>query len=258
MYFQRGAAYFCEDVREFGILLKAAERAVPKIIGGDDDLGISIEILNRCLDKSILRVSTQNSVEEIECRVIGKGQLSNLALAAQTAFDLGVHPEEISLAIREFRLQRRKMEFIEISLDGKNISFLDDCHNATLISFKSALTHIREVITPEIYPIMIVGRIVHIEGQKKSIYTELAKEIVSCNPQAVVLYGPDLSYLSSSLEKSSVRVLASDTPLDVIECLKKIVPEKGFVFLKGSHRGTRIREVSTAIRSYARGGSLTR
>jgi len=243
-----GKAYYSKEVAELATLQKAAEGFEQRIIGDSKASSIQLQQLKVELDGSLLRLRVGDSDIHVKSSVIGPGQLSNLALAVQLAIDLGVSIQDVTETIASFSLATRKMEVSDITIGNTVIKLLDDCHNATLVSFQNALGHLEQIKESYRNNIFIIGRIVHIEGQESAVYSELGDRIAACAPSVVILFDEGLSLLKTRLDQLQIPVSETDSPQQVLEHLQKLVTDSSVVFLKGSHRGTHIRELSALLR----------
>lgn len=240
-----GCAYWPENVAEEPILRAAAEGKRNRIVGDPSCTTITIEHISSGVDWLRVKVSTEDFVREVNTRIIGPGPLSNIKLAAQCALDLGVPAETIADVIENFSLPAKKMEIIHTNFSQKRVTVLDDCWNATLISFENVLSHIAKIHDKR--RILIIGRIVRIEGAEQHIYSELAKLICDCNPFAVILHEGELQLLAKELA-GKVPLVWAKSPSDAVDLVESLVDDGSVVLLKGSHRTTRIWGVSKLLK----------
>lgn len=246
-----GCAYWPRDVAEEPILKAAAEGKKFRIVGDPSFSTVAVEHVGSGVDWMRVRISAQGFSKEVDTRIIGPGPLINIGLAAQCAHDLGVPADTIADVIEKFSLPTKKMEIIHTSFSGRSVTVLDDCWNATLISFENVLSHISKIHDKR--RILIIGRIVRIEGAEEHIYTELAKLICDCNPFAVILHEDGLKLLANELV-DKVPMLWAKSPSDAVDLVESLVDDDSLVLLKGSHRGTRIWEVSTLLKERGNSG----
>ncbi len=116
------------------------------------------------------------------------------------------------------------------------------------------LSHIGKFKESERRRILIIGRIAHIDGTEKEIYKELARMICDCDPFAVVLHDDGLDLLAKSLV-GKTPILRAHSPNDAVALVETLVDDDSLILLKGSHRNTRIWELSKLLRE--RGASKT-
>ena len=242
-----GRAYRPFRIQCHEILDEAAGGRQLKIVGEKKVGSIKITLLRSGIASSTISISEALQSKEIDIAIVGPGQLSNLSLAAQCASDLGLPFDKLVEIISHLKMARRKMELHTTTIEQKRIFFLDDSHNATLISFRSALEHVRMNWHCISRLVLIVGKIVHIEGIEESVYNTLAKEIKQASPSLVILFDSGLNHLSAALNRLEVKVIESNDSTHVISLIRSSLADNTLIFLKGSHRGTRIREVSEVI-----------
>ncbi|MBU0665079.1 MAG: CapA family protein [Proteobacteria bacterium] len=243
-----GKAYYAKDVAEVETLRKAAEGFEQRVIGDRGASSIQLRQIKVELDGSLLQLRLGDADVRVKASVIGPGQINNLALAVQLAIDLGVSLHDVTQTIAAFSLAKRKMEVSNITVGNTVVKLLDDCHNATQVSFENALGHLEQIKTSYSRSILIIGKIVHIEGQESKVYSELGERIAACEPSVVILFDEGLTLLKTKLDELQIPVLQAGSPLQVYELLRDLVTETSVVFLKGSHRGTHIRELSSLLR----------
>jgi UDP-N-acetylmuramyl pentapeptide synthase len=245
-----GCAYFSAEVQEIDTLLAAAGKHKRRVIGVPGASTVAVQPLREELGTTHLRVSLQDYTAEVSTRIIGPGPLSNLALALQCALDLGAKPEMLLEKIAEITLARRKMELHTYATNDKKIYLINDCHNATLVSFSSALTYLGRVSDSYKNLILVLGKIVHIEGLEQHVYESLAREVRFCEPKNVILFGDSLEQLEHHLGLLKVNVLRAPKAKQVTRLVEKNVTDGTLVFLKGSHRGTEMRKVADLLQEH--------
>jgi UDP-N-acetylmuramyl pentapeptide synthase len=243
----QGRAYFSAEVQEIETLMAAAENHEQRIVGMTGQCTVALEPLREELGRTHLRVTLGDYTADVSTRIIGSGQLSNLALALQCALDLGASPEKLCKKISELTLERRKMEVNKYTIDGKTIHLLNDCHNATLVSFSSALEYLSRVSRRFENSIFVIGKIVHIEGLEKHVYETLARDVRRCEPRTVILFADRLDQLEHELNSLNVNVLKAVEIEEVLRLVTDNLTDETVIFLKGSHRGTGMREVGNRL-----------
>jgi UDP-N-acetylmuramyl pentapeptide synthase len=247
-----GCAYFSSAVQEIETLMAAAENHKRRIVGVPAESTVTVETVGEELGKTHLRISFPGYTAEVSTNIIGSGQLSNLALALQCAIDLGADPRKLTKKVSEITLARRKMEVNKYTVDDKRVHLLNDCHNATLVSFSSALNYLSRVSRGFRNQIFVIGKIVHIEGWEKHVYETLSRELKRCDPKTIILFADGLDPLENELRSLNVNVLRASEAQQALKLIKRHLTDQTLVFLKGSHRGTEMRELGDSLQKHLR------
>ncbi|WP_457091627.1 Mur ligase family protein [Microvirga sp. P5_D2] len=250
-----GCAYFSSAVQEIETLIAAAGDHKRRIVGAPDESSVSVEIVGEELGKTHLRISFLDYTAEVSTNIIGSGQLSNLALALQCAIDLGADPRKLVEKVSEITLTKRKMEVKKYTIDDKRVHLLNDCHNATLVSFSSALNYLSRVSRGFRNQIFVIGKIVHIEGWEKHVYETLSRELKRCEPKTIILFADGLDPLERELRSLNVDVLRASDAKQALKLIRKNITDQTLIFLKGSHRGTEMRELGDSLQKHLRNRS---
>ncbi|MER8957120.1 Mur ligase family protein [Mesorhizobium sp. M0833] len=243
-----GRAYRPFEIQCHEILDAAADGRQLTIIGQPNAGAIAINLLRSGVASSLISISCGSKSDEADVSVVGSGQLSNLSLAAQCASDFGLPFSDLVEGISHLKMARRKMESHTTTIEQMRVSFLDDSHNATLVSFRSALDHVQMNKHCVSRIVIIVGKIVHIDGMENTVYDTLAEEIWRLSPFSVVLFDNGLERLADALRCYGLNAVESSDPVHVVSLVRSSLVDNTLIFLKGSHRGTRIRELSQVIR----------
>ncbi len=250
-----GCAYFSSTVQEIDTLMAAAGNHKRRIVGIPAESSVAVEIVGEELGKTHLRISFLDYTAEVTTNIIGSGQLSNLALSLQCAVDLGADPRKLVKKVSEITLQKRKMEVRKYTVDDKRIHLLNDCHNATLVSFSSALNYLSRLSRGFRNQIFVIGKIVHIEGWEKHVYETLSRELKRCDPKTVILFADGLEPLEQELISLDMNVLRATDAKGALKLIRKNLTDQTLIFLKGSHRGTEMRELGDSLQKHLRNRS---
>ena len=251
-----GCAYFAADVQEIETLHSAAGNHRRRVIGDSSTATLAMEPLCEEPGVTRLRVSLRDYTAEVQTHIVGPGPLSNLALASQCALDLGVAPELLINTIPELSLARRKMELHDYAIHDKKIYLLNDCHNATLVSFSSVLTYIRRTSNHYKNSIFVIGKILHIEGLEHDVYKMLAQDIMNCEPEVVILFADGLEPLEHSLKLLRANVHRAVEIDRVVGLVESSMTDGSMVFLKGSARGTQMRQLAKVLQKQLESRSI--
>jgi UDP-N-acetylmuramoyl-tripeptide--D-alanyl-D-alanine ligase len=247
-----GCAYFSSTVQEIDTLMASAGDHKRRIVGIPRESSVSVEVIGEELGKTHLRISFLDYTAEVSTNVIGSGQLSNLSLAMQCAVDLGADPRKLIEKVSEITLQKRKMEVRKYTLGDKKVHLLNDCHNATLVSFSSALNYLGRLSRGFRNQIFVIGKIVHIEGWEKHVYERLSRELKLCDPKTVILFADGLDPLEHELKSLNMNVLRAADAKEALRQIRKNITDQTLIFLKGSHRGTEMRELGDSLQKHLR------
>ncbi|MBE9553397.1 MAG: CapA family protein [Proteobacteria bacterium] len=247
-----GRLYFSSDVECRDVLESAAQSTAAHVIGevaGDD---IEVRLLGSSFNGSEMRLSSGQVSLDIETRVIGEGWIENIRLAALCAHKNGVTLDQISREIQRLAPIPRKMELVNPMIAGREVTLLDDSHNAEVQSFENALSLFGRAARNFSRRIVIAGKVVEVEGGEEHVYSAIARFISACDPFAVILHGDSLEWLARALEGAAT-VLRAPRPNDVLALLETLVDGNTALLLKGSSRNTRIKELSTLLKSSGQG-----
>lgn len=251
-----GCAYFGAEVQEIETLKAAARGRKRRIVGIPEESTVVMKVVGEELGKTRLRISFPNYTGEVSTSIIGSGQLGNLALSLQCAFDLGADPEKLVEKVSEITLAKRKMEVKAFTVADKRIHLLNDCHNATLVSFTSALNYLSRLSKGFRRQIFIIGKIVHIEGWEKYVYETLSRDLKRCDPTTVILFADGLDPLEHELKALNVNVVRASEAKEALKLVRRNMTDGTLVFLKGSHRGTEMRELGDSLQKFLRKRSV--
>ncbi len=153
----------------------------------------------------------------------------NAAAASLAAISLGLTPQEVLLALANYKPMALRLE--EKIKHG--VKFILDCYNANPFSMKNAL----EILATEKgEKAVVLGDMRELGEQAVKYHQELAKQILDLKIKKVFLVGPLMKEAFKILEKEpSVMVKYAIETKDIIEPLRKDLKNISVVLIKASN-----------------------
>ena len=102
----------------------------------------------------------------------------------------------------------------------------------------------------------MIGKIVHIEGLERDVYDVLAQDIMNCDPDVVILFADGLEPLEHTLKLLRANVCSAVEIDQVLGLVELSMKDGSLVFLKGSARGTQMRNLAKLLQKQLEGRSI--
>ena len=161
----------------------------------------------RGVDSIILK---DQSIDLSDCKLIGKHNRYNIAVAALVAKEFGVSSEVINSAVNSFSTLEHRMEFVESDLDRLVIN---DTKSTTVAASVAAIDAVLEKYSDKKISIMIGG--LAKAGSWGPVLRELAKSKDRINP--VICFGDDGRMLSKLCKDSNIPCLVAPKVEDALK-----------------------------------------
>ena len=161
--------------------------------------------------------------------ILQKHNKLNAAAAALAAISLGLNPQEVLLALKEYKPMALRLE--EKSKHG--VKFILDCYNANPFSMKNAL----DILALEQgEKAVVLGDMRELGPKAVKYHRQLAKQILDLKIKKVFLVGPLMEEAYKILaEEPSVMVKYTLETKDIIEPLRKELKNISVVLVKASN-----------------------
>lgn len=183
-------------------------------------------------DKTELRVAFRGREISFSLSIDSDGQIQN-AMSSLLALDVMGHTVEEHIHLLEsYQSFEHILHPIELALDSKNVTIIDDTHNSSIESMMNGIEHFTS--KKEFYKgnkLLVLGEVADLGNDALTHHQRLIPYINQAKADFVILYGEPFRELS--LEVESVTWCA--TKEEVTENVIKEISEDSLVFVKGSH-----------------------
>ena len=152
----------------------------------------------------------------------------NALFAFAVGIKLGLSGEEISDALREFKLSPHRLELIKTS----KVNIIDDTYNASLDSVKNSLELLSKVDSRRVF---IFGDILELDEYGESIHKEIGNIVVDNNIDVFIAVGNLSKYSYDVVNNSLRKCYYFENNELLLENIDRILGERDMVLIKGSH-----------------------
>lgn len=161
--------------------------------------------------------------------ILQKHNKLNAAAASLAAISLGVEPQEVLLALKNYKPMALRLE--EKTKHG--VKFILDCYNANPFSMKNALNILA---AQEGHKAVVLGDMRELGAKSAKYHQELAKQILALKIKKVFLVGPLMLEAYKILAKEpSVMVKYALETKNIIEPLRAELTSVSVVLVKASN-----------------------
>lgn len=186
---------------------------------------------------SWVMVQIQDSRVRYYLPVPGKGMISNSLAALTAVHALGINPEKAVQSFASMPNNEAVLESLTVDLPGGGkVHILDDSHNATVISMKSALEVFKENAGSYTgRKICVLGRIVNLGERTELLHRELSQSVIESGVDIVFAYGREMQYLLEELPQQLIGGFYGD----IKACARAVadyLEDGDYILLKGSRR----------------------
>lgn len=177
--------------------------------------------------------------KEYEISLLGKHNISNVAIAIELAKKIGLSDEEIQKGLKEIKISN--MRFQEIKIE--NDIYINDAYNASPSSMKAAIDTLNEIHNDK-YKIAILGDMLELGENEINYHIDVLNYLLDKKIKLIYLYGERMKKAYDIFMKTKseeYRFWHYPTKEGIIKSLKNINMEK-VILLKAS-RGTKLEEI---------------
>ena len=149
---------------------------------------------------------------DFSSKLLGKCNYENIILAVMVALYFNLSPNNLVYNVKNLECVSDRLEIFEESVNGRNVTIINDSFNSNIKGFKNALEVVgyyksdkKAIITPGI-----------VEGGKKEeeLNGIITKEIVKCNINIYIVKSKVSKYIASELNKLDYNYLEFDSFLE--------------------------------------------
>lgn len=152
----------------------------------------------------------------------------NALFAFAVGRKLGLSGEEISDALREFKLSPHRLELIKVG----NINIIDDTYNASLDSVKNSLELLAKVENRKVF---IFGDILELDEYGQDIHTEIGNIVINNNIDVLITVGNLSKYTYDVVNNNGRESYYFENNDIMLDNIDKILKDYDMVLVKGSH-----------------------
>ena len=191
-----------------------------------------------------------NSDRRFHLNFLGRHNIYN-AIAAVAAGSLyGVSAEEAAAVLKDFKLPKLRMEFIEE--DG--IKFIFDCYNSNPSSMAGAIETIKEM-NPSGRKILVAGDMLEMGKAGPDLHKNIGRLAAAAGVDILMGVGPLSGFILEGAQEEGIgekSLLRFENSAAAAKALKDILKEGDLVLVKGS-RGMKMEEIKRCFTtSYTR------
>ncbi|MEW6026378.1 MAG: UDP-N-acetylmuramoyl-tripeptide--D-alanyl-D-alanine ligase [Planctomycetota bacterium] len=215
-------------------LKRLAEYAEYKSVtfGIDSDADVTARDVKTSQDGIGFTIFKGESHYECFIPVLGSWNIKNALAAFAVAQLLGLRPEDICRALKDFKLPEMRMDR---RLKG-GVTFINDAYNANPVSVGLAIDELSAMETAG-RKILVFGEMRELGRYSRRFHEEAAGVIASSRIDLLIIVGKDTRYTANKLSRIGSwdkRMLYYETVYEAISSLKKILKPGDTVLLKGS------------------------
>lgn len=177
--------------------------------------------------------------KEYEMSLLGKHNISNVAIAIELAKKIGLTDDEIQSGLKEIKISNMRFQEIKI---GEDI-YINDAYNASPTSMKAAIDTLNEIYNDK-YKIAILGDMLELGENEVDYHIDVLNYLLDKKIKLIYLYGERMKKAYDIFMKSKseeYRFWYYPTKEGIVESLKNIRMEK-VILLKAS-RGTALEDI---------------
>ena len=164
----------------------------------------------------------------VEMPVGSRAFIYNALFAFAVGIKLGLSGEEISNALREFKLTPHRLELIKTS----KVNIIDDTYNASLDSVKNSLELLSKVDNRRVF---IFGDILELNEYGESIHREIGNIVVDNNIDVFIAVGNLSKYSYDVVNTVNNKCYYFENNEVLLENIDRILDDRDMVLIKGSN-----------------------
>ena len=178
--------------------------------------------------------------EYVDLPVGSRAFIYNALFSFAVGVKLGMTLDEISDALREFKLSPHRLELIKTS----KVKIIDDTYNASLDSVKNSLELLSKVEDRKVF---IFADILELEEYGEKIHTEIGNMIIQNNIDVLICIGNLSKYTYDLVSNSGIESYYFENNDLLIEKINTILKQYDVVLVKGSN-GMKLIDIVTYLK----------
>ena len=166
--------------------------------------------------------------EYVKLPVGSRAFVYNALLAYAVGRKLGITPDEIKDALKNFKLTPHRLELI----DTGKIKIIDDTYNASMDSVKNALGLLSKVDNRKVF---IFGDILELDEYGEDIHREIGNAVIDNKIDVLITVGDLSRYTYEVVSETDLKCYHFDNNKELLENIERILDDGDMVLVKGSH-----------------------
>lgn len=166
--------------------------------------------------------------EYVKLPVGSRAFVYNALLAYAVGRKLGITPDEIKDALKNFKLTPHRLELI----DTGKLKIIDDTYNASLDSVKNALGLLSKVDNRKVF---IFGDILELDEYGEDIHREIGNAVIDNKIDVLITVGDLSRYTYEVVNETDLKCYHFDNNKELLENIERILDDGDMVLVKGSH-----------------------
>ena len=184
-------------------------------------------------DRASFTLVTPEGEAPIELKIVGRHHVANALAAAAGALTLGVDLETVAAVLSRARaLSPHRMDVHELSVDGTELTLIDDSYNANLDSMRAGIAALAS-IGRDRQRIAVLGEMLELGEESQSLHRQVGALIADAGVDTLIGLGADAHYYLEGAPEVPNRVVAVD-PQDGARLALSHAEDGAVVLVKGS------------------------
>ncbi len=180
--------------------------------------------------------------------LLGRFNVHNFLAAFATGIKMHIPVEEMIDNISNFCLPEMRMEYLFLD---RGIKLIQDCYNSNPTAVKEALKSIAD-IPGDSFKVAVLGDMLELGEQTNEYHLEIGKITAKLSFDILVGFGDCAKYiaqgaLEQGMDKEKVYSFNRTEKDNIVNMIKKELPDNSIVFLKGS-RGMQMEEIARNLK----------
>ncbi len=146
-------------------------------------------------------------------------------------FDIDKLPKNLFL---NFKVPKSRGSVINYDKESKKLTIIDESYNSNPLSFKFALERFDKSYKNNKKKFILVGSMLELGKFSKKLHIKIAKYINKSNINKTYVYGEYTKHTFNKL-KPQMRGKILNNKLDILNLIKKQLPDNSFLMVKGSN-----------------------
>ncbi len=169
-------------------------------------------------------------------QILGMHQVSNMLTALTCVAALNLDPKKSTNILQHFRLPRGRGMIINITINNKKVTLIDDSYNAGAVSVKAALKNMSYFQGRKI---AILGDMMGMGPESIALHQGLKEDIVANNIDKVICFGPLMKDLYDVLPEEK-KINCYFTLKELALALPHNIMDGDVLLIKGSFYATNL------------------
>ncbi|NNE58644.1 MAG: UDP-N-acetylmuramoyl-tripeptide--D-alanyl-D-alanine ligase [Hellea sp.] len=246
-----GAAILNRDDDYFDFLAKAASKKDAAIIsfGAHKDASVRIEGAKSEAGRQSADLVIDGESYALSLPLDGAHWIENAACAVAACLAAGINPEKSVAALRGFRALPGRGEAIDVKIDGKLFTLIDDSYNANPESMKAAIETLSSRASGR--KIAVLGDMFELGKDELDLHAALSVPLIEADVSRVIFTGECMRALKGALPRQMRGAWVRNWE-GAYEALRHELSDGDTVLIKGSN-ATGLSQLVAAIRKEQKG-----